>query len=153
MLSSCLALCSVAKHIAEERFIIIPCCSNLLDGFGWLFFLLLYQSLLSLDNDFLGFLFLLSFWIFLASSSLVYGGAYLIEDWQTLLVWNGDVKSTYLWVSDLVNSCLHQVGVLGEQVLISSSLRVEIWKISRRVAELASESILTRIGCSHERAA
>ena len=152
MLSSCLALGSVAKHIAEERFV-IACCSNLLDGFGRLFFLLLYQSLLAHDNDFLGSFFLLPFWIFLASFSLVYGGAYLIEDWQTLLVWNGDVESTYLWVSDLVNPCLHQLGVLVEQVLISSSLRVEIWKISRRVAELAPESILTRIRCSHERAA
>ena len=69
---------------------------------------------------------------------------------QAALVRHSDVESAHIRVGDLVDSCLHHVGVLSKQILVARPLGVEVGKVSAHVAELAALAVNALEGSLHE---
>jgi len=63
--------------------------------------------------------------------------------------WHGNIKGFYIRVSNCVNSIFHDIGILTQQILITSSLVIKVREVSRNVAKLATRSVDTVMISSH----
>jgi len=102
-------------------------------------------------------LFLLAdlFFVSLASSFLLLAvsfadlGADALEDGKAALGRHSNVEGADIGLGHLVDSRLHNSGILAKQVLIACPLLMEIAEVTRQVAELAAHSILAEALAGH----
>ena len=76
-------------------------------------------------------------------------GADALEDGKAALGWHGNVELADIGVGNLIDSRLHNGGVLVQQVLVACSLRVEVVEVAGGVGELAAHSILAEALAGH----
>ena len=84
--------------------------------------------------------------LFLCLASVGFVGRVLradaLKDGEATLRWQSNVESANIRVGNLIDSGLHYRGIFIEQILIASSLLIEIRKVTRKMTELTACSIL-----------